>query len=192
VPALAKAPNERTTAATDLLLALVCLGLMPGVAALAPRDPWRVTLWLTIFGLLAASSLAGAAVHGFTLPPRLRAAVWQPLYLMLGLAVALFVVAAVRDWQGEAAARRLLAPAVAAGIAFWVLTLALGGKFVVFVIYEVTAMLVVLAIYLLLARQQVPGAQAIAVAVLVNLAGAVLQASRLQVTVVWPFDHTQS
>jgi uncharacterized protein DUF6962 len=59
---------ERTTAATDALLALAAL---------------------------AAASALGAIIHGLAMSDGLRDLLWQPLYLLLGVTMSLFVVGAV-------------------------------------------------------------------------------------------------
>jgi hypothetical protein len=181
---------ERTTAATDLLLGIVCLALVPSLAAGSVHEQWRASLWETMFVLLAAASLLGAVVHGVALSDRWRRALWQPLYLILGMLVALFVVGAAGDWLGDDVARRLYLPAVAVGALFWLVSRGLGGSFLVFVVYEGIAMAASLVIYVALAcNGATPGAALIAAAIALNLVAAAIQASSLRVTIVWPFDH---
>ena len=54
--------------------------------------------------------MLGVVTHGLVLPDATRDLLWQPLYLSLGVTMALFVVGAVRDWRGDAAGRRMLTP----------------------------------------------------------------------------------
>src|SRR5512141_776614 len=96
--------TELTTAATDALLGIVCLALVPALWTARALDPWKTGLWVALLALLAFASFLGAVVHGFALSAGLREVLWQPLFLALGLVVALFAVGAVRDWLGEAAA----------------------------------------------------------------------------------------
>jgi hypothetical protein len=182
--------TELTTAATDALLGTVCLALVPAINAAGASDPWRATLWAWVFILLAAASFLGTIVHGLALSPKVRDALWQPLFLALGIVVALFVVGATRDWLGDATARRVSIPAVLVGVLFWGASRALGGSFRVFVVYEAVAMSASLAIYVALAcGQGLPGAATIAAAIVLTLVASGLQASALEVTIAWPFDH---
>jgi hypothetical protein len=143
-----------------------------------------------VFGLLAAASFLGAIAHGLDLSSALRDFLWQPLYLVLGITVALFVVGGILDWRGETAARRLVVGAIAAGVAFYFLTRVLDGAFWIFVAYEGMAMVVTLAIYVALAvRQRLPGAPTVAVAIGLSIAAAVLQTTNTGFTAIWTFDH---
>lgn len=139
-PGLASLTTERTTAATDLLLALV---VGAGILRLRRGVPpgWRRGIWTTALGAFGVSALLGAVAHGLALDDRLRDALWQPLYLLLGLAVALFVVGAVGDWRGERAARALLPAAVVAAAVFYLATRIAAGDFRVFVAFEAVALL---------------------------------------------------
>jgi hypothetical protein len=109
----------------------------------------------------------------------------------LGLVVGLFVVAAVHDFLGGQASRRLVPVMVAVGVGFFVLTRVVAGTFLVFVVYEAVAMVIALVLYATLAiRRTLPGAGTIALAVVLNIAAAAVQASgSVAVTVVVPFDH---
>jgi hypothetical protein len=143
-----------------------------------------------VFGLVALSSFLGAIAHGFILSPELRNILWQPLYLILGIDVVLFVLGGVADWSGEKTARHLLPGAMVIGILFYSLTRILEGNFLVFVVYEGAAMIAAMAIYGTLAvRQQLPGAATIAAGIGLTLIAAAIQASSLGFTVIWPFDH---
>jgi hypothetical protein len=182
--------TELTTAATDAVLGLLCLLLIAWVRKFRAIPLWKTGLWSWVFGLLALSSFLGAIAHGFILSPELRNILWQPLYLALGIDVVLFVLAGVADWSSEKTARRLLPGAIVIGILFYSLTLILEGNFLVFVIYEGAAMIAAMAIYSILAlRQQLPGAATIAAGIGLTLIAAAIQASSLDFTAIWPFDH---
>jgi hypothetical protein len=182
--------TERTTAATDAMLGFLCIALVARFQRFRARNPWKTGLWSWVFGLLSAASLAGAVVHGLDLSPALRNLLWQPLYLALGIVVALFVTGSVCDWRGEKAARPLVPGAIAAGVVFYSLTLVLNGSFLAFVVYEGAAMISALAIYTAVAvGQRRPGSAAIAAAIGLNIVAAALQASSLRFTFIWPFDH---
>lgn len=140
--------------------------------------------------LLAAGSCLGTLAHGLDLEGATRERLWGPIYLSLGLTVALFFVGAWRDWRGDAAARTALPWAIAAGVTFFVVTRLSSGSFLLFIAYEALAVLATLAIYLHLWRSNtLPGAGLIAAGVALTLAAAAVQVSSLHLTIVWPLDH---
>jgi len=189
--ALNPVPTELTTAATDAILALLALYCIRWLGARRSADPAKATLWILVLALLAVASVLGAVAHGFDLSSDTLYLLWQPLFLSLGLVVALFVVAAAYDGLGPTTARRLTIPALVAGACFYLVTLVFPGTFLVFVLYEAVAMLVALALYVRLAL--VSGrrwAWLMVLGIALNIAGAGIQASgtiRLNLGV--PLDH---
>ena len=183
--------TELTTAATDAVLAVLALVCIRWLAARRTADPEKVTLWVLVLALLAVASALGAVAHGFDLSADALWLLWQPLFLSLGLVVALFVVAAVYDAFGAAAARRLLIPALVVGGAFYLLTLVFPGTFLVFVLYEAVAMLVALALYFRLAlRDGEKWAWLMVLGIALNLVAAAIQATgTVRLHVGLPFDH---
>jgi hypothetical protein len=182
--------TELTTAGTDAMLGLVCIFLILMLHNFRTHHPLKVRLWSWVFGLLAAASFLGAIAHGLDFSSTMRNFLWQPLYLALGIDVALFVAGGVLDWRGERVARRLIVGAIAIGIAFYSFTILLDGAFLIFIVYEGVAMAAALAIYLALAvRQRLPGASIVAAAIGLNIVAAALQSSTLSLTVNWTFDH---
>lgn len=183
-------PTELTTAATDAALALLCLVVAARLRRCRHRDPWKAGLWQWVFALLAAASLLGTVVHGLDLPAPVRAVLWPPLYLCLGLTVALFLVGAILDWRGRGVARRALPWAVLGALAFAIAIPLLGGAFLLFIGYEAVAMTCALLIYLGLAwRGQLAGSGRIAAAILLSILAAGVQASALTITLLVPLDH---
>ena len=188
--ALTASPTELTTSTTDALLALECVLVLAYLWRSPTSDRWRVGLWCWAFGLLTFASLLGAAAHGLEMPDSLRAALWKPLYLTLGLLVALFLVGAFFDWRGLAIAIRLVPWAIGLGGIFFVVTQSLNGGFIIFVIYEAAAMASALAIYTFLAATyRLKGAAVVAMAIFLNLVAAGIQASSVSFRIVVPFDH---
>ncbi len=183
--------TEITTAVTDAALAVLALGVLRRVRSRRPSDAWKVDLWSWLLGLLALASALGAVAHGLDLAPGTREALWQPLYLSLGLVVALFAVAATLDRFGERAARRALPWLVAAGIGFYALTRLGTGSFLAFVLYEAAAMLVALALYVDAARRRrIAGAGWMVAGVALNLVAAAVQQSDASVRLgPVPLDH---
>lgn len=187
---LINSPTELTTSATDALLAIECTLIIAILLRTTPPDRWRTNLWCWVFGLLAISSFLGALVHGVEMPESMRTALWAPLYLSLGILVVLFSVGAVADWRGRVAALRLVPWGLGVSAAFFGLTALLGGKFLVFIVYAAAVLLSALAIYTFLAAShRLKGAAVVALAILLNLAAAAVQASNISFHLVFPFDH---
>ncbi|MCE9613063.1 MAG: hypothetical protein K8T26_02230 [Lentisphaerae bacterium] len=187
---MTSSPTELTTSATDAVNALACIMAGASLWRSGAADRWRRRLWSWVFGLVACSSVLGTIAHGFDMSEAVRAMIWRPLYLVLGILVALFVAGAVGDWRGRAAAGRLVPWCVGVGAAFYLLTELTKGAFIVFVVYEATALVGALAIYAMLAAtRRLKGAGIMSLAILLNLAAAGVQASHASVRVVVPFDH---
>jgi hypothetical protein len=182
--------TELTTAATDAAVGLLSLAVLVRIVAIRGNANWKKALWCCVFGLLGLASVLGAVVHGLELSESGRAVLWRPLYLSLGLTVALFVIGGIHDWRGEIAARALLPWAVGIGASFFGLTQLLGGAFLIFVVYEATAMVATLAMYMFLSTTgRLPGARMIAVGIGLSIVAAAVQASALSVRLIVPFDH---
>lgn len=187
---LINSPTELTTSATDALLAIECAVIIALLLRTAPADRWRTNLWCWVFTLLATASSLGALVHAMDMPKSMRIALWTPLYLSLGILVLLFIMGAVADWRGKVAAKRLVPWGIGVSAAFLGLTAVLGGTFMVFIVYAATILLSALAIYTFLAvTHRLKGAGVVALAILLNLAAAAVQASNLSLHLVFPFDH---
>jgi hypothetical protein len=186
---LVDSATERTTAATDAVLAVAALAGISVVGRIAPS--FGRSVWISALAALALASVLGAVAHGLRLEPPTRDLLWQPLYLSLGVTMALFVVGAVRDWRGERAARRLLWPMLAVAIVFYGITWITGGDFLAFVVYEAAALLFSLGVYLWLAAgRRRAGAGAKGAAMAVCLAAGGIQAMNVGVVrLIWAFDH---
>jgi hypothetical protein len=184
-------PTELTTAATDAVLAILCVVALGMIYHRRTVDPWKVGLWSWLLGLLALASVLGAISHGLELTDRFRDFLWQPLYLCLGLVVALFAVAATRDRLGEPAARRALPWMIVLGFGFFAITRIGSGTFLLFIAYEAVAMLAALVLYLDAAiRPRVPGAALMAIGVTLNLLAAAVQQSSVSLHLAGlPLDH---
>ena len=182
--------TELTTAGTDALLGFLCILLAFRMGRCMDPHRFKARIWQWVFGLLAASSLLGSIAHGLHLSPGLRNLLWQPLYLALGLDVALFVVGSVLDGFGEKYARRLTPVALLAGTVFYSITLFGSGSFLVFTVYEGTAMLFSLGVYIRIALTKgMPGAATISSGIGLTIVAAALQAGSLGLSFIWPFDH---
>jgi hypothetical protein len=186
---LAVVATERTTAATDAVLALAALAAIL-VLRRTTGPSFGRAVWQAALAATALASVLGAIAHGVALAPATRELLWQPLYLALGVTMALFVVGAVRDWRGDAAARRVLVPMLALAAVFYGITRLTAGSFLAFVVYEAAALLFCLGVYLRLAGGPArAGAAAMAAAMAVSLAAGAVQASGASARLVWEFDH---
>ena len=181
--------TERTTAATDAVLALAAAAAILVLRRSTPPSFGRA-VWQTALAALALASVLGAAAHGLEMPSATRELLWQPLYLLLGVAVALFATGALADWRGERAGRASLPALIALAGGFYLASRLSGGDFRVFLLFEAAALLFALCVYGRLARLERPGAGTMAVALAVSLAaGAVQAAEGLSIQVIWVFDH---
>lgn len=182
-------PAEGTTAATDAALALFAWGGVRWLHRSTPPSLLRST-WLAAIGTFGVAALLGAVAHGIDWADATRELLWQPLYLSLGVAVALFVMAAIGAAWGDQAARRARPALLVAALAFYVLTRLTGGDFLVFVIYEGAGLLFALGVHTRLAAAGRAGAGWVAAGLAVSLAaGAVQAADTLTLRLVWTFDH---
>lgn len=185
-------PTELTTAATDAALALLAVACIVILYRHRQGDPWKAGLWSLILALLGLASVLGALAHGLDLPAPLRDALWQPLYLALGLVVALFVVAAAFDRFGLELGSRLLPIMALVGIGFYAITRLFTGTFLVFILYEAVGMLVALALYVSLGRRRrgEGWVRLMVAGIALTIVAAAIQATEgVRVTLIWPFDH---
>ncbi|MFV9507885.1 MAG: DUF6962 family protein [Oscillochloridaceae bacterium umkhey_bin13] len=185
---LVASPTERTTAATDLVIAALALSY---AAQLAPQPERRNRTWGAAFLGMGLAGLLGAIAHGLTVGPRTHAWLWRGIFLSLGLTVGLFAAAATNDGFGSTAGRRALPAAILAALGFYGLSQRLNRGFIVFTAYEAAALIYALAIYTNLARQhQLAGADRLAAGIMLSLVAAGVQATSLRLTVAGvPFDN---
>lgn len=184
-------PTERTTAATDAVLAALAAGCSAALLRKRPRNPWKAGLWAAAFGTLTLGATLGTVAHGFKMSPQTYQLLWQPLNLSLGVTIALFVTGVVYDTWGERAARRVLPLALLAAGGFFTFTLVRPGSYLVFVLYQSVGMLFALGVYSWLTRRRaLPGAAWMTAGVLTTIIASALQASgRVSFTFIWQFDH---
>lgn len=184
-------PTERTTAATDVLIALAALGGIGYLRSQPHPVPADTSAWTWAFALLAVSAALGAAYHGLALDGPRRNALWQALTLCLALAIALVASGTSRDLLGDEAADRALPALLATGGAVYALSRAFPGLFIVFLLYQAVVLLAALAAYGTLAVSGPDEGPAwVSAGVVLALAGAVVQARRRsRIRLVWEFDH---
>lgn len=187
---LTSSPIELTTAASDGVLAVLCLVLLASLMRMPVRAPWKKAIWASVFVLLATGSALGAVAHGLDWPTPVKAMLWKPLYLSLGLSVAMFFVGGIGDWRDERAARAMLPWALAAGAGFFALMQISSGAFGVFIVYEAAVMVATLLMYFSLWKARtLAGAGRVTLGIAMTLVAAAIQVSSLSVRIIWLFDH---
>src|SRR5205085_2058737 len=179
-------------AITDLILSLQALALRMWLSRAPAGRPFWTWVWSWIFSLLAFACLLGAIAHGFHMTARVNEMLWIPIYLALGLIVALIAVAAASHTWNDHLARRCLAIGVVLAAGFFALTQFWSDSFIMFVVYETVTMLLVLALYAFCFWR--PGARRgsgfLAMGVLIGILAAVVDAqSTLRITCIWTFDN---
>lgn len=185
-------PTERTTAATDAVLALLAVAGLILLLRLSSYDPWKVKIWAAALGCLVVASALGAVAHGVRTSEGTQYLLWLGIYLSLGLLVAFFVVGTIYDLWGERRSRRSAPIMVMIGVLFVVVIQVGGGAFALFIIYEAVALSFALVGYVYLALGgRVSGTGSVAMGILVTLVAAMIQATRLipRITLIWTFDH---
>jgi hypothetical protein len=187
---LIESPTELTTSATDLLLGIECVFIIIVLRRAPAVDRLRTFLWCGVFGLLAFSSFLGVVAHGLDLPASTRKALFMPIFLCLGVTVALFPAGALLEWRGRDKAAPLLWFSVAVSIILFVPGWLFPRALILFVIYEALAIVGALAVYSFLAvTRRLKGSAFISLAVLLSLAAAGVQASQVSMRILFPFDH---
>ncbi len=189
-----KDPAEQTTAATDLLLAVVALGgilYLRWDPAAGTGDCSKINIWSAAIGLIGVAAVLGAAAHGLVLSPTRHRRIWQTLNMSLALAVSLFVVGVVYDLWGGAACRATLPLMLITGLVFFAATLMYPGIFFVFIAYEGLALIFALGAYIYLSiLGALSGAEFIAAGILISMIAAAIQAKKsIALTLVWKFNH---
>lgn len=178
---------EPVTSITDFILAAMAAGLAGGMfrryrRTSAPRE----ALWATGLGALAASTLVGSLVHGFSLGT-FRPAAWFFIWCSAAVCYGCFVLAATFASWGDRPASRL-APLVLVllGGLFWQ-TYAVADRLI---IYEMVTLLVGTLLYL--HAYQANGATrllAVPLASVVLAVGGLLHLSGTSFTAIWHFNQ---
>jgi hypothetical protein len=167
------------TVITDYALAAVGAALALRLQARAEGQLSR-RLWAACFVAVAVAAVAGGTSHGWA--PRMgegtRAALWLVTYALVGLGN-LFILAGAVVAATRGGVRAALVAALVLRFAVWFAFIAARPDFR-YVVYDYAGTLVgLLVVAAWLARHRRPGAAWIVAAVLVSLAGALVQRSGL-------------
>jgi hypothetical protein len=115
----------------------------------------------------------------------------MPINLSLGLALGLFVVAALFDLSGESLAQKSLPLMLVVGFGFFLITVWKPGTFMTFIAYEAVTMLFALGAYVwLFSTSASVGLGWMATGVSVTIVAAVVQATgKAGRGIIWYFDN---
>ncbi len=193
LPRIVASPTERTTAATDVLLAAQSFAYAADLLrrVRTPQvDQGKATMWAIAFANAGTGAVLGAIAHGLEMSPRTNQRIWQPLRLSLSLAVAFFVAGTLYDTVSAAAARRSLPLLLGGAVVFWWFVPVAQDSFWPFTLYQGAGMLVALGGYgqQALRTQDAAALWMLAGVVLSGIAGAVQATPDLHVTAIWEFD----
>ena len=182
--------TERTTAATDALLAVVA-GFGAAAVAATQADPWRAGLWSWALALLAGAAAAGAIIHGLR-PSRFWSSVlWGTVFAAIGLDIPVILLAALYDLLGREPIIWIAAIGGPLFLVFYAVALRRRPRFSEIVPFEAASATAALVIYIVLAaRGGLPGAVWIAAGLGASIvAGGVQALYRGRVRLLWTFDH---
>jgi len=188
-----KDPVEKTTAVTDIILALVAFGGIVCLRCLLfnSDELWKISIWSAAIGLIGLAATLGAVAHGLVLSQTFHRRSWLVLNMSLSLAVSLFVVGVVNDLWGFEISLATLPILLIAGLGFYLTTLIYPDIFFLFIVYEVVALVFALGAYIFIAVQKgLPGAWLMAAGIFVSIIAAGIQTNKsIVVTFIWRFDH---
>lgn len=191
LPPIITSPTERTTATTDVLLAVQAVAYAIDLLGKQQADPWRARLWAAAFANASIGATLGAIAHGFELDPATNDRLWYPLQLSLSVAVGLFVAGALYDTHSPELGKRSLLPVLGGAVAFWKFVPVTKEAFWPFTAFQAAGMLVGLGGYGRHALQQPDWAARwmLAGIGLSAVAGAVQAVPQLRLRAVWEFDQ---
>lgn len=192
MPLIIDIPTEQTTAATDVLLAILSFIVAIKVYQTGIHiDKIKTRIWVWAFGLLSFASAVGAIAHGFQMSKFTNFLLWQPLNLSLGIAIGLFAAGVIYDYKNFSLPKNLIPKLLIFACIFFMITIILPNAFIVFIIYEAIAMLFAFVVYIILAlRKKIKGAWVMAAGIFVTIIAAAIQSiEAIAVTFIWEFDH---
>ena len=184
-------PTEKTTAATDLLLALVAVAAICYLQQLDSPEVWKINVWCGAFAFIGLSGILGAMAHGLELTEVRHQQIRNLLNFALGLAVSIFVIGVIYDFWGLARSRKMLPWMLAIAVGFYLITRLYTGIFFVFIVYEALALLFALTAYSWLAlKGHLNGSLIMALGILISILAAGIQANKnVSVKLIVEFDH---
>lgn len=181
---------EQTTAATDLLLGLVAVGMLFALRQLETDDKLKQKYWMNMYAFLGGASVFGAIAHGFEMTKTANHILWYPLYLCLTAVIVFFLTGAAHELWGRDRSKKSLPWLGAFAFVIYLLT-AIPDSFLLFIIYEGLGMLTSLGIFIyLFIRDKNKTALWMILGILTTITAAVIQAlGPFQWHLIWEFDH---
>ena len=184
-------PTERTTSATDLILAIQT-GLMTAfLAGSAALHTFRGWLWIGVFGGMGLTALLGTIAHGFMMSKKTNTVLWQFLTLCFSVCYVLIIGSLAFDLFGPAAGRVAVLVCTGLGLAL-VLACLRWPAFVPKIIYIGVALgglMLAAGLWLALVSQQAGAWWLLAGMVLALVATAVEARQKFRLKLIWDFDH---
>lgn len=133
---------------------------------------------------------SAAAFHGLILPPPVQRTIWAVTQLSLGPMIGAFVVGTVHDLWNVTVSRRMAPIMLVVALLYFVVTHLMDGSFLIYVVYQALCIGFAFLGYGLLAlKRRLPGAALAWAGLLLVLAGAMLQRTGIEITLIWTFDH---
>ncbi|RPI79959.1 MAG: hypothetical protein EHM45_00765 [Desulfobacteraceae bacterium] len=181
---------EQTTAATDLLLGLLALGMFLALHRLKIADSLKQKYWMSMYAFLAGASILGAIAHGFAMNKTSNYILWYPLYFSLAGVIVFFLIGAVHELGGRNLSQKILPWFALLAFVVYLFT-AIPDSFLLFIIYEGLGMLASLGIFIyLFIRDREKRALWMIAGIIVTIGAAAVQAlGPFQWRLIWTFDH---
>ncbi|GAA5444557.1 hypothetical protein Misp06_02744 [Microbulbifer sp. NBRC 101763] len=188
---LSSLQTELTSAATDIILALIALVALIYLVRYSPKGGRKYLAWKFFFFLTIVVTVLAATIHGLELSVQLSQRLWRVLFFFLGLFLIAFTTAICFDLLGEKATQKVLPYIPLIGIAFYVVTLLWPEGFLAYVIYQFSITFIIIFGYGRLAwLNKLNGSWYMALGGLLSLIAIYIQTKdSLYITLIWDFDH---
>jgi len=185
---LIESATERTTAATDLILAVEFLLFAIFFIKSAPGIK-RAAAWSIPFLLLAAAFLIGAIAHGFQMPEKMNMLLWLFLAGCSAFGLAHLVSASVGEWKPAWYKKSVIGMSLAALI-FIGITVKL-SSFTVYVVFIVITMALVFWLNAVCFEKSGNKKHLLIIfgAVFTTIASLVQLIKSIHFTIIWEFDY---
>lgn len=184
-------PTEKTTAVTDLLIALVAAAGICYLQGIESPEAWKINTWSVAFGFIGLCGFLGAIAHGLELTEANYQQIWNLLNLGLALAVSILVIGVAYDLWGLVVSKKMLPWMMVMAVGFYLITRLYSGIFFVFIVYEALALVFALGTYSWLTLTgQLNGSAIMALGILISIVAAGIQvAKNVSVKLIVEFDH---
>jgi len=185
---LIESVTERTTAVTDLILAVEFL-LFAIFFIISAPEVKRAAAWSSPFLLLAGAFLIGAIAHGFQMPEKINRLFWLLLAVGSAFGLAHLVSASVGEWRPVWYKKSVIGMSLAA-IIFFGITVKF-SSFTVYVVFIVINMVLVSLLNAMCFENSGNKNHLLIVlgAVLTAIASLVQLIKSIHFTIIWEFNY---